>query len=232
MSLVQFILLAVLSLHGLFAPVRSEVTHVTMETMIQRDTLVKKDRVDADYIHEVVFALKQKNLDFLEKLVIDMSTPGHRSYQQWLTFEEVGNIIANHEAEGVIDSWLSSEKISVSWKSKRSEYIKASAKVSVWERIFATTFYLWEEHAYEGNVTNHVLAEEYSLPEFLLPHISAVFFTCQAPPVVNKHAVRMPSGSEAITTLVVTDGETGRSRWNHIGCSFTRHNAMFFQHCL
>ena len=76
---------------------------------------------------------------------------------------------------------------------RRKEYIKATAPIALWEKLFETTFYNWnDEHPESINQTvNHVRALHYSLPEEMNEHVVAVFNTVQAPPIINKKFHRM-----------------------------------------
>ena len=61
---------------------------------------------DRDRSLELVIALKQKNIDILEKMLLDRSTPGSPQYQKWLTFDSIGDYISNIEAERFIHDWV------------------------------------------------------------------------------------------------------------------------------
>ena len=53
---------------------------------IPRDTFLKLNRANPEETHELVFAIKQNNLDHLEQTLLQRSTPGSELYQKWLTF--------------------------------------------------------------------------------------------------------------------------------------------------
>lgn len=180
---------------------------VEMEQMIVRDNLIKIGKAPAKSLHEVVFAVKKNNIDILEKAVLERSSPSHQLYQKWLNFDDVTDIISNKAGSTALESWLSLHNITITWKSVRSDYFKASAPVEVWETLFNTTFYLWEDHALEGIVTNHTLSMTYSLPIFLHLHISAVFYTCQSPPVISKHYVRKGKDKNFKSTFVFDENK-------------------------
>ena len=60
-----------------------------MERHIPRNSFITVSRSNTSDLHEVVFAVKQRNLDVLEKTLMGISTPGTDRYQQWLSFDEV-----------------------------------------------------------------------------------------------------------------------------------------------
>jgi hypothetical protein len=113
--------------------------HVKMETKIPRQNLHQLGRAKGDTRHEVVFAVHQNNMDILERMVAERSTPGSSYYQQWMTFDEVGALISNPVGTVSILEWLGQHPlVDVTWKSKRGEYVKASAPLSVWEGAVAS----------------------------------------------------------------------------------------------
>ena len=63
--------------------VAATASFVKMESMIPRSTFVKVGRADSSVRHEVLIAIKQRNLDVLEGMVLDRSTPGSKNYQKW-----------------------------------------------------------------------------------------------------------------------------------------------------
>ena len=83
------------------------------ESMLKREDFVIKSKPVSSVEHEVVFAIKQKNLDVLESMVLERATPGNALYQKWMTFSEVGELIKNEEAASAVLSWLSANGIKV-----------------------------------------------------------------------------------------------------------------------
>jgi hypothetical protein len=113
-----------------------------------------------------------------------------------------------------VQQWLNEQNIDISWTSKRSHYLKASAPISTWETTFNTEFFAWEDtmarkhtqgvihsHQHHQNITStdssfeYIRATEYSIPIELQPYVTAVFNTVQAPPVItNNYQVRKGPG--------------------------------------
>ena len=60
-----------------------------MGALAPRKDYVKSERAHGLLMHEVVIAVQQKNLDVIESTVLERSTPGHPSYQNWMTVKEV-----------------------------------------------------------------------------------------------------------------------------------------------
>jgi tripeptidyl-peptidase-1 len=181
-------LMKIVVLIALLAVVFAESTgFFKMEAMNKRDDFVLKSKAEADAPHEVIFAVKQLNLDILKREVLERSTPGNAKYQQWMTHSQVGDLITNHNGAEATINWLNKHGIKHTWMSKRKEYIKATAPISEWETLFDTKFYAWaDENPNGGGKDLAFRANHYSLPVDLVPHIDAVFNTVQAPPVIPK----------------------------------------------
>ena len=61
--------------------------------------------------HEVVVAVNQNNLDKIEKELDERSNPQHMNYQQWLSFDEIGEMTRNNEATAKVNSqWTTAER--------------------------------------------------------------------------------------------------------------------------
>jgi hypothetical protein len=159
-----------------------------MSKIIPRSTFVKRAEAESDAVHELVFAVQQRNLVEFDKMLLERSTPCNPLYQKWLTFEEVGRITSNPEGAEQVKSWLKTHDIEVTWSSAHQDYLKASAPISKWEKLLDTKFYLWEDQS-RTTMKEHQRkmhrAEEYSLPEDMKSHLSAVFNTVQVPPVFS-----------------------------------------------
>ena len=134
-----------------YSPTSSPTSHshdsalVLIEEMNGREDFVSLQRSPSHAKHELVFAIKQLGLDQLDQILLNISTPGNPMYQQWLSFDQVGDLIANSNGTSAVVSWLESEGVSVSWTSHHSEYLKATANISTWERILNTQFFLYQD---------------------------------------------------------------------------------------
>ena len=105
----------VLSLAALTLLAGSTVAHfIRKEAMKRRDDFIMKSKADPSTPHEMIFAVKQKNLDILEKEVLERATPGNPKYQKWMTFWEVGELVGNPEAAKATEDWLNEHGIKVS----------------------------------------------------------------------------------------------------------------------
>ena len=201
----------------------NNINHVKMESMIKRESLLKVAAPRPDYLHELVFATKQRNLDQLEKMVLARGTPGNPSFQKWMTFDEVADLTSNSEGSKEILEWLNMNGIHATWTSLGKDFIKASAPISLWEGLLQTKFHVWEDQALRNKVELHILSEDYSIPATLEPHVQAVFYTSQAPPVISKHSSQQNDKLAFESRLTVSDLE--KSYRNYLREEVSKRNA-------
>jgi len=170
--------------------VEVEEFHV-VESRLHRETFVQLAESDTSVVHELVFAVQQLNLDKLEEMVLERSTPGNPLYRQWMSYGEVGSLVANPVGYEAVRSWLAQNDVNIKWTSPRSEYIKAEAPISVWNRMLNTKFYQFQDTEIPARTAADRLAHranDYSLPKSVKPHLMAVFNTVQNPVVLNPRA--------------------------------------------
>jgi len=153
---------------------------------------VKMERSDSSTPHEVVIAVPQNNIEYLQEMAIARSTPGNPLYQKWMTFEEVGSLTSNVRAFNEVTSWLEANNVTISWSSRRREYIKAISTIGKWEEMLHTTFYRHADTRSGSGTHHHHRCHSYSIPAHLKDHIAHIFNTVQAPPVMT--AKYQPNG--------------------------------------
>ena len=168
----------------------------------------------ANETHEVIFAVQLNNLDVLEDLVLELATPGSSSYQQWMSAEQVNELVGNPSAVANITSWLDNSNITYQ-VTYHPRYIVAQAPISVWESAFDTTFYEWavaQDPLNPSKLTNVHRSSSLSLPTELFNHISTVFNTCE-PLSVIRHAARPRSDRPIFKSSIIFDESyTGEGR--------------------
>lgn len=117
-------------------------------TMVRRHSFNQMKRAEKTALHEVVFAVRQINLDILEAELLYRSTPGSPLYQKWLSYPEITELVANDEsADILLEALRSTVGVEISWESQRRDYIKAVAPISTWETFFDTEFHEWRDTA-------------------------------------------------------------------------------------
>jgi tripeptidyl-peptidase I len=163
---------------------RSSSSHVFKESIARlssRKDLTKGSRQIRDYVHEVVFVVRQKNMDELTRVLIEVSDPRSSSYGQHLKREEVIKMTSNLEGRNAIVDYLESNYASIVSETQGSEYITASAPIFVWEKVFKTEFFQFNEASGSDRTKTVVRAESYSVPQELNLYIESVFNVVDIP---------------------------------------------------
>jgi tripeptidyl-peptidase-1 len=174
---------------------------VVRERIKLHGRMIKHSPADPDLEHELVIAVQQQNLDVLESIVYNISSPESANYQQWLTRQEIVELTANNEAARAIEDWLRENGVKLLWSSKNKSYMKVLASISKWESLLRARFYVWKVYASIKNRTTYskiVRSYEYSLPAIVDGHISAVFNTVQVPPLFTSSTVVLPVNSHFV----------------------------------
>ena len=141
------------------------------------------ERADENTIHEVIFAIKQNNFDYLKSKLFDISNPNSNNYRNYMTHVEIGALSANPIATDVILNHLQSIGATITYKSRYGEYIHTTATIKQWEQLFSTTFHSFH-HIESGKTVTR--AHEYFLPSDLAQHISTVHHVIHFP-IIKKH---------------------------------------------
>jgi tripeptidyl-peptidase-1 len=200
-----------------------------MEKMIERESFRPLHRSDPHHMHEVIVAIPKLNIEHLEKVLEDRATPGSPEHLQWLSYDEISTLVVNENSYEKVMQWFHDNDLSVSWVSRRKDYLSVVAKISVWERLLQTEFFAFlDESLPERKVSLKIQgdslrndqhrifhrAKTYSIPEDIRPHIGAIFNTVQAPPQFRKNYhrknYRSKSGSPYRTNfrMQIEDGVT------------------------
>lgn len=165
------------------------ITHVFQESMPRfnaRSDLLKKGRTNRDHIHEVVFAVQMRNMDELTRILHDVSDPDSDNYGKHMTKDQVNELISNPEACSELTSYIIASGGTVVAESYGGGYITAHASIEVWEKMFDTEFFLFEQTHLNGETHEVVRAEHYSIPKEIHHHIEAVMNTIEMPILLHK----------------------------------------------
>jgi tripeptidyl-peptidase-1 len=165
------------------------------ESYIPRSDFIQGERSIPDTLHELVFSIKQRNINVAKTELYERSTPGNPKYQKWLSSGEIKELIQNDEGADAVLAWLSSNGLAIKWESYRREYMKVVAPISRWEELLDMEFYNWEDLSKKdtNSKQDHSFinrAKEYTIPAVLESHLSAIFHTVQVPPVFKPHYKR------------------------------------------
>jgi tripeptidyl-peptidase I len=189
-------------------------THVFKESMplfASRTDLIRKARPDDDYIHEVIFAVKMNNMDELTRMLHDISDPDSPNYGQHLKKEEVHDFISNPEACTEVTSYLHASGATTVSESLGCEYITAKGPIAVWEKMFKTDFFIFQQTHSNGETHEVVRAEHYSVPNEIHDYVEAAMNTIEMPMLTHKKSKKVECDeisdeSRRLTGGVLVDG--------------------------
>lgn len=134
-----------------------------------------------DHSHEIVFAVKQRNMDELTRILHDVSDPTSNNYGQHLSRDEVLALTSNPESCETIAKYLELSGASVTSQTSGGEYITARAPIAVWEVMLNTEFFLYDMRHKNNEVEEVVRTERYWIPTELDAHVTGLFNTVDMP---------------------------------------------------
>lgn len=119
---------------------------------------------------EFVVALKQQNLDQLEKLFWDVSTPGSAEYQNYRTNDELLKIVAPPAAHrNFVKAWFNMQKATVV---DRGDNLQVTATVDAIQNMFQTKLYIFRHHKQPVEILRHM--GPLSVPARLLNYVDFI----------------------------------------------------------
>jgi len=136
----------VASVTAQFAGTQQLPRHPLIEMELEQWQRVGKPSSGAD-VMEVTFAIKQTNLDVLERKLKMASTPGSSEYGNYLTFEEMAKIAYGRpESVGAVLRALATVGIDVDEVefTRAKEYATVKIPVAAVEQLFAAELLVYE----------------------------------------------------------------------------------------
>lgn len=172
------------------------------------DFQLTTNRPNLNEQHEVVIAIKQLNIPYLQDLLLQVSTPNHINYGKHLNRVEIANLTQNLMAEEKIQSYFAKSDVQLTRRSKYGEYYTLKATFGQLEKLFNTTFYEFQSINQKHSVYRGL---EYSIDEELVDSICLIFNLVHLPTTkkpkgysyhsnVNKNA-QLPGSSITIAKL-------------------------------
>ena len=143
--------------------------------------ILKQSRISDDYVHEVIFVIKQKNMEELTRFLHDVSDPQSVNYGQHMTGTAVSDLTYNSLGRESLLEYLHLTGATVVTETLGGEYITASAPIPVWERMFSCEFFMFHQTQENEIMERFVRTESYSIPVCLDNHVESVFRTVELP---------------------------------------------------
>jgi len=128
-------------------------------------------QAEPDTVRELMFAVKQKNMDQIHEMLMERSDPQSSAYGQWLSADEVRELTRNDEALEAVKKALRQAGAEIVKITKSGGMVRARASLRVWEGLLETTFHTYASSRYN---TSHVAAEIYSIPGHLHEQLTGI----------------------------------------------------------
>ncbi|KAJ5115027.1 polynucleotide 3'-phosphatase [Penicillium alfredii] len=117
-------------------------------------------------------AIAQTQTAAFEQRVIDLSTPGHRSYGQHMKRDQVQEFLRpSHTVSDQVLAWLRSEDVPSDSIEANSHWISFKIPISQAERMLNTQFFYFNHHITH---TTAIRSLDYSVPGHIHPHIQLI----------------------------------------------------------
>jgi tripeptidyl-peptidase-1 len=159
--------------------------------MIDNPEWTQETIADGNTAHTLIFAVQQKNLDVLEKKLLDISSPFSKNYGKYLTFQDIGDLTSSLDYCNSVTNWLSNNQINIDHSTTHCHYITATATVSKWSEIFQTQFYVFT-HSSGAKMIRAYTAQ---LPLTLSESLFAVFNIIDSESPITKKIFQSKSTS-------------------------------------
>ena len=185
------LLLTMAAIHDGFVIMEADVPRA-----VQKFTVTSQ--AESTTVIELIFHVREKNGEQLEKLLLSTSDPTSASYGQHLSKAEVDKLTSNPEALKVVSDYLQSlEGVSVN-PSSHHYHISALASVATWNAALNSNFHNYERVDGPGKIVNVIRTAEYSLPESVAPFVVSVSNTIHFPIELTHRLPSIRSGAHVI----------------------------------
>lgn len=147
----------------------------------------KGARVPAKELHDVVFVVRQRNIDELKRILYDVSDPTSANYGNHMTYQEIHELVSDSIAYEEVVQYLTNAGATVVHEESQGECITARAEVGLWERMLNTKFHSYtkvspaEPTKWPSAQTVFIRSEDYSVPVGLDEHVESIMNTIQIP---------------------------------------------------
>ena len=175
--------------------------HIFRESASQSLTdgnILKGPRAPSSQTHDLVFSIRLRNMDELERILYDVSDPSSTNYGNHLTREDIVDLTSNVESCKEVISYLETAGASILSEDLAGGFISARGSVSLWESMLDTEFHSYSlQPGRNGNeiknsntATSFLRTERYSVPHSLDAHIAWVLDTTDVPSSAKREMLR------------------------------------------
>ena len=155
----------------------------------------------------LTFAVKHRNVERLEELFWEVSTPGTTSYRKFMSHSELNNLVAPEQASiNAITSWVSGAGVTVAQQcrwTKAKEFLHCDVPCYVAERLLAVSFQVFRHERVE--VTTIRSIEHYTVPIAVKDHLDFVGGVHRFPPVAKEAKAKAKGVKSPMVSLQTPD---------------------------
>lgn len=138
---------------------------------------------DISIPHELIIAVRQKNLDVLEQTLREVSEPRSSKYGLHLSFEAVGDLVRNDEGRAAVTAWLEAAGVlpGQCHATVHGEFLRCTAPIAVWEQALRAKFRAFSHRSEPAVIVAR--APSLHVPQDMAPHIAAVLLGSELPSI-------------------------------------------------
>jgi len=192
---------------------------------------------------QLIMVMKARNLDLLERTLLDVSTPHSANYGHHLSLKEIGDLTSDFKAAEIMQTFLESKYIPFETTINK-DYFIITTSVHVAEELLATKFY----HFYSPTTGHDIIRTlRYSLPKKIASLVSYIGGASNFPisrgpkPMITQPSFRFDSNITGavnpaflnnlynISSNKITNPNTTQSLFESLGQSFSPSDLKQFQ---
>jgi len=135
--------------------------------------------VDTGHYHNVIFAIKQMNMKYLEEALFDVSDPKSSHYGKHMNRNAIAKLSGNPIGRYSVIQFLQSNNIQIVNQTLHGEFITARASIEKWQKVFSNQFYKFSHIS--GKYPDVVRALYYNIPDIISEHVITAFNVIHLP---------------------------------------------------
>ena len=135
---------------------------------------VEKEKVGPQTVLELSFALKQKNVDQLEELLLEVSNPDSKLYGKYLSVDQITELISpTKQTIGVVKSWLANLGVTNCQLTLNKDFLLCTMPCQVAESVLLGSDFCYFHH---NKLSKRVIrsTSRYFVPEDVAEHLDFV----------------------------------------------------------
>jgi len=134
-----------------------------------------------DAPHELILAVRQRNLAVVEAKLLDVSDPASARYGQHMTYDAIGALTRDADAQAATRAWLAAYGIDACTASAHGAFLTCTAAASTWQRAL-------------GGGHHDLLRDEIARPAAVRGHLAGIFRARR----MQQHARGQSNGRPAV----------------------------------